>query len=160
MVAVAASGALAAAVGGVAHAESGANGAAADSPGVGSGNTVGVPVDVPVNVCGNGLHVVGLLSPVFGNTCANAAPAETAPEIPLPPSETPHPRTMPTPPPPQNPVTPPPVQREAPVAAPAPRPVRLAETGAGTETAALAGAGIAFLLAGTILYRRATPLPA
>jgi hypothetical protein len=30
-----------------------------------------VPVHVPVNVCHNTVNVIGLLNPVFGNTCVN-----------------------------------------------------------------------------------------
>ncbi|OIK24664.1 chaplin [Streptomyces malaysiense] len=56
---------------GVAAADSGANGAAANSPGFVSGNVVEVPVHVPVNVCGDSVDVIGLLNPAFGNTCAN-----------------------------------------------------------------------------------------
>ncbi|MGW2747040.1 chaplin [Streptomyces sp. NPDC001450] len=67
---VAASGAMAMAAS--AHADSTANGATADSPGVISGNTLQIPVHVPVNVCGNTVNVVGLLNPAAGNSCANA----------------------------------------------------------------------------------------
>ncbi|MFB7448791.1 chaplin [Streptomyces sp. NPDC056194] len=56
---------------GAAHADAGAQGAAVGSPGVGSGNTIQVPVHVPVNACGNTVSVVGLLNPAFGNSCAN-----------------------------------------------------------------------------------------
>ncbi|MFF5936193.1 chaplin [Streptomyces sp. NPDC012508] len=56
---------------GAAHAGSGAQGAAVGSPGVGSGNTVQLPVHAPVNVCGNTVNVVGLLNPAVGNRCAN-----------------------------------------------------------------------------------------
>ncbi|MFB6878812.1 chaplin family protein [Streptomyces sp. NPDC056323] len=49
----------------------GADGAAAHSPGVVSGNVVHVPVDVPVNVVGNTINVVGLLNPAFGNLGLN-----------------------------------------------------------------------------------------
>ncbi|MFI8823164.1 chaplin [Streptomyces sp. NPDC053431] len=56
---------------GAAHADSVAQGAAVGSPGVGSGNTVQLPVHVPVNVCGNTVNVVGLLNPAAGNSCAN-----------------------------------------------------------------------------------------
>ncbi|MEB8337078.1 chaplin [Streptomyces endophyticus] len=56
---------------GVAAADSGAQGAATNSPGVISGNTVQVPVHVPVNACGNTVDVIGLLNPTFGNTCVN-----------------------------------------------------------------------------------------
>ncbi|MFF4868993.1 chaplin [Streptomyces sp. NPDC090109] len=58
---------------GAAHADAGAQGAAVGSPGVGSGNTVQLPVHVPVNVCGNTVNVVGLLNPAFGNGCANVS---------------------------------------------------------------------------------------
>ena len=66
---VAASGAMAMAV--TAHADSTADGSAAKSPGVISGNTLQLPVHLPVNVCGNTVNVVGLLNPAAGNTCAN-----------------------------------------------------------------------------------------
>lgn len=56
---------------GAAAADSGAQGAAVNSPGVVSGNVIQVPVHVPVNVCGNTINVVGLLNPAFGNTCVN-----------------------------------------------------------------------------------------
>ncbi|MFI8825082.1 chaplin [Streptomyces sp. NPDC053431] len=46
-------------------------GAAVGSPGVGSGNVVQVPLDVPINVCGNTVNIVGLLNPTFGNHCVN-----------------------------------------------------------------------------------------
>ncbi|MEV6328095.1 chaplin [Streptomyces sp. NPDC051909] len=58
---------------GAAHADSAAQGAAVGSPGVGSGNTVQLPVHVPVNVCGNTVNVVGLLNPAAGNSCANSS---------------------------------------------------------------------------------------
>ncbi|MEV8593711.1 chaplin [Streptomyces sp. NPDC052012] len=54
-----------------AYADAGAEGAAVGSPGVISGNTVQLPVHVPVNVCGNTVNVVGLLNPAAGNTCVN-----------------------------------------------------------------------------------------
>ncbi|MFE9333547.1 chaplin [Streptomyces sp. NPDC006925] len=56
---------------GMAVADSGAQGAAVNSPGVVSGNTVQAPVHVPVNACGNTISVIGLLNPAFGNTCVN-----------------------------------------------------------------------------------------
>ncbi len=65
----AASGAMAVTV--PAYAGSGADGSTAGSPGVVSGNTVQLPVHVPVNVCGNTVNVVGLLNPAAGNSCAN-----------------------------------------------------------------------------------------
>ncbi|MYV44193.1 DUF320 domain-containing protein [Streptomyces sp. SID2888] len=67
--AAAASGALAVTF--PAHADSAANGAATGSPGLISGNTVQIPVHIPVNVCGNTASVVGLLNAAKGNICAN-----------------------------------------------------------------------------------------
>lgn len=46
-----------------------AEGTAQNSPGVLSGNLLQVPVDVPVNLCGNSVNVVGLLNPAAGNHC-------------------------------------------------------------------------------------------
>jgi LPXTG-motif cell wall-anchored protein len=54
-----------------AFADSAANGVAAGSPGVISGNAVQVPVHIPVNLCGNTVNVIGALNPAFGNSCAN-----------------------------------------------------------------------------------------
>ncbi|MFD7644270.1 chaplin [Kitasatospora sp. NPDC059795] len=69
----AATGGLLLAGAGVASAHGGAQaeGAAAGSPGVLSGNLIQIPVHVPVNVCGNTISVIGLLNPAFGNSCAN-----------------------------------------------------------------------------------------
>jgi hypothetical protein len=53
------------------HGGSHADGRATDSPGVASGNHVEVPIDVPVNVCGNSIDVVGALNPTTGNDCGN-----------------------------------------------------------------------------------------
>ncbi|MGW1890544.1 chaplin family protein [Streptomyces sp. NPDC002004] len=62
-------------------------GSTQNSPGVGSGNTVQAPVDVPVNACGNSVDVVGALNPVFGNGCANDAPVATTQQAPSQPSQ-------------------------------------------------------------------------
>ncbi|WP_328544999.1 chaplin [Streptomyces europaeiscabiei] len=71
MTVAAASGVLAAAGGGAAHADSGAQGSATNSPGVLSGNTVQAPVEAELNACGNTVNVVGLLNPAAGNKCSN-----------------------------------------------------------------------------------------
>ncbi|MFJ3024531.1 chaplin [Streptomyces tendae] len=76
--AVAASGALAVtmpACAAFASDGAGADGAAAGSPGLISGNTVQLPVHVPVDVCGNTVNVAGLLNPAAGNSCANTGEA-------------------------------------------------------------------------------------
>ncbi|MEU6992898.1 chaplin [Streptomyces sp. NPDC046465] len=62
---------MALSLGAPAFADAGASGASTGSPGVISGNTIQVPVHVPVNVCGNSIDVIGLLNPTFGNKCAN-----------------------------------------------------------------------------------------
>ncbi|GAB2691891.1 chaplin [Kitasatospora kifunensis] len=69
-----ATGSVLASTAGYAYASADASGAAVGSPGVGSGNTVQVPVDAPVNVCGNTVDVVGLLNPAYGNQCGNSSP--------------------------------------------------------------------------------------
>ncbi|MGW1134493.1 chaplin [Streptomyces griseoluteus] len=67
---------------GLALADANAGAAAVGSPGVGSGNVVQVPVNIPVNLCGNTIDVVGLLNPAFGNTCANVGGPEPVQEAP------------------------------------------------------------------------------
>ncbi|MFE0463430.1 chaplin [Kitasatospora sp. NPDC058965] len=56
---------------GAAMASAGAEGVAAHSPGVASGNAIQVPVHIPVNLCGDTVNVIGALNPAFGNTCIN-----------------------------------------------------------------------------------------
>ncbi|MER7838794.1 chaplin [Streptomyces sp. NPDC096040] len=64
-----ASGAMA--VAGPAWADSAADGSASGSPGLVSGNDIQLPVNIPVNVCGNTVDVIGLLNPAMGNRCVN-----------------------------------------------------------------------------------------
>lgn len=72
--AVVAGGGLAVAgVGGLAHADADAAGTTQGSPGLLSGNLVQLPVDVPVNACGNTVSIVGVLNPAAGNRCANGS---------------------------------------------------------------------------------------
>jgi hypothetical protein len=131
--------------GGGAHAEGGTGG----SPGVGSGNSVQIPIDIPVNACGLGVSVVGLGNPAFGNGCENDSepvPATPGPAKPVRPAKPATPVTRTIPPAPNTP--------EAQIAAPPASSEELAHTGAGVlGTAIPAGAGL--LLAGSILYRRA-----
>ncbi|MFD8417791.1 chaplin [Streptomyces sp. NPDC059466] len=69
--AAAASGALAVTM--PAYADSTAQGGTAGSPGLISGDTIQLPVHVPVNACGNTVNVVGLLNPAAGNSCADVS---------------------------------------------------------------------------------------
>lgn len=46
-----------------------AEGTAQNSPGVLSGNLLQVPVDIPLNACGNSLNVIAALNPAAGNNC-------------------------------------------------------------------------------------------
>ncbi|WP_353941717.1 chaplin [Streptomyces sp. HUAS MG91] len=66
-------GGLVAAGSGLASATDGAHacGKAVKSPGVVSGNVIQAPIDVPVNVVGNTVNVIGVLNPVFGNHGVN-----------------------------------------------------------------------------------------
>ncbi|WP_082120133.1 chaplin [Saccharothrix sp. ST-888] len=50
-----------------------ATGGAINSAGVLSGNLIQVPLDVPVNICGNTVDVIGLMNPASDNLCANAS---------------------------------------------------------------------------------------
>ncbi|WP_046494483.1 chaplin family protein [Streptomyces odonnellii] len=63
---------------------SSASAIAKGSPGVGSGNVLQAPLDIPLNACGNSANLVGVLNPAFGNGCANNPPqaAHGGPEIP------------------------------------------------------------------------------
>ncbi|MBW8737839.1 MAG: chaplin [Streptomyces turgidiscabies] len=54
-----------------AFADAEAEGFAAYSPGVFSGNVVQRPVHVQINACGNSSNFLALLTPAFGNTCIN-----------------------------------------------------------------------------------------
>ncbi|MFG3245248.1 chaplin [Streptomyces sp. NPDC048187] len=145
-----------------------ADGVTAGSPGVGSGNDAQVPVDVPVNLCGNTVDVIAALNPVFGNECENASeePPGYGEEEP-PPSTTPPGYGEEEPPPPTDEEPPPPTEEEEPPPSgeeehtpPAPQtehPPVLAETGSeGTLGAAAAGAVL--IAGGAILYRRGRAL--
>ncbi len=54
-----------------AMADAAAEGKAVGSPGVLSGNNAQVPINIPINICGNTLNLVAALNPAFGNVCIN-----------------------------------------------------------------------------------------
>ncbi|MBL1103877.1 chaplin [Streptomyces sp. 5-8] len=134
-------------------------GSAQGSPGVLSGNGIQLPVHLPVNISGNSVNVVGVGNPVFGNESVNAS--DDHPEEPKSP-------TTPSPEPPTR-VTPP-VRHLPPAthpAAPKPSPVVVRQRTAGTlahtggdAAWAAAGASVASLMGGTVLYRRFRSRPA
>ncbi|MFE0514086.1 chaplin [Streptomyces sp. NPDC058964] len=198
----AASGAMAVVV--PAYADSAADGYTADSPGLISGNTVQLPVHVPVNVCGNTVNVVGLLDPAAGNACADEGGGATGAGATSPGGATAHgdgkdspgvlsgnglqlPVHVPVnvsgnsvnvvgvgntatgntsvntpaehPPTPTPPVPPRAAHPTPPAHRPqAPAPAALAHTGTDLTAPAIAG-GAAFLITGTVLYRRFRPRP-
>ena len=123
--------------GGGAH----AGGEVAGSPGVLSGNGLQLPVDLPVNVSGNSVNVVGIGNPATGNSSVNDSgkpPVEEEPTTP--------PRT---------------VKPEKPAVpdeqwAPKPSGGALAQTGS-DELAFAIPAGATMILGGLVLYRRFRP---
>ena len=64
---------------GAASADANANGVANNSPGVLSGNVVQIPVDIPINICGNSINLIGLLNPTSGNSCSNESGSQSTP---------------------------------------------------------------------------------
>jgi hypothetical protein len=51
-----------------------AEGKAVGSPGVLSGNVIQVPLDIPINACGNSVNIlIALANPAIGNTCVNGS---------------------------------------------------------------------------------------
>ncbi|WP_385634464.1 chaplin [Streptomyces sp. SudanB5_2050] len=147
---------------------SSADGTAVGSPGVGSGNAAQVPVDVPVNLCGNTIDVIAALNPVFGNSCEqqHEEPPSYGEEEPPPPTTPPGEEEKPPPPGEEEKPPPPPAGEEEPPppageeeTPPAPQeeqPPALAETGSEAMPAA-AAAGAGLVTAGAILYRRSRP---
>jgi hypothetical protein len=49
----------------------GAVGGASDSPGLLSGNVIQIPINLPVNVCGNDVSILAALTGAAGNVCVN-----------------------------------------------------------------------------------------
>lgn len=49
----------------------GAIGVASNSPGLLSGNVIQVPINLPINICGNTVDILALLNPAEGNKCVN-----------------------------------------------------------------------------------------
>ncbi|MFD7663740.1 chaplin [Streptomyces sp. NPDC059788] len=152
-----------------AHADTSAGGRTADSPGFLSGNSVQVPVQVPLNACGNTADLVGLLNPAFGNLCADTDGFPTPPRPRLPGRQPPQPhvpgqkalesRPLPS----RRPATDSagatdsrPHGSPSGSAAVPKRHTALAKTGFGT-LGALAAAGAVLLTGGAALTRRGTP---
>jgi len=90
MVAAAAATGIVSLCGNPVYADSSADGATSESPGLLSGNTLQVPVNIPITVCGNSVDVVGVLNPAFGNSCAGRSDTPDSPTIPHTPIDSPH----------------------------------------------------------------------
>ncbi|MEU5226168.1 chaplin family protein [Streptomyces toyocaensis] len=131
-----------------------ADGRTSDSPGVGSGNQIQVPVHVPVNVCGNSVDVVGAGNATEGNDCANGGPGHEEPGQPGTPERPDTPGDEPSTPatpgdtprgnqPDTHPVTPPRADAQ------------LAQTGSEVPMGLVLPVGAGALLAGAVLYRKA-----
>ncbi|MEU2061128.1 chaplin [Streptomyces sp. NPDC013455] len=123
-----------------------AHGGTADSPGVLSGNGIQLPVDLPVNVSGNTVDVVGLGNPAFGNQSVNGPGDHPAAPPASPPATVPAPRAPGHPAP----------ARSHPAPHPRAAAPTLARTGADVTAPAVAGSA-ALLVTGAILYRRFRP---
>ncbi|WP_367401544.1 chaplin [Streptomyces xanthophaeus] len=123
-----------------------AEGRGKDSPGVLSGNGLQLPVQLPLNISGNAVSVVGVGNSSHGNTSVNGE--EPTGGKPAQPPVVEQPLT------PVVPVVPAaPVTRVTPPEAPAPQHEALAHTGADGAGYLVPGAG-ALLLGGVLLYRR------
>ncbi|MFF0538664.1 chaplin [Streptomyces coelicoflavus] len=148
-----------------AHGDSGgshAGGHATDSPGVGSGNHVEVPIDVPVNVCGNSIDVVGALNPAFGNDCDNGGGGgdhSTPPgDHETPPEKPDNPDTPDNPSGPDGDTPGDSTEHNRPGTQTVAQPgghAALAETGSDLPLGLVLPVGAGALLAGTVLYRKA-----
>ncbi|KAI1288520.1 hypothetical protein EDD11_010010 [Mortierella claussenii] len=44
-------------------------GSANHSPGLISGNAIDIPINIPINACGDTIDIIGLLNPASGNVC-------------------------------------------------------------------------------------------
>lgn len=112
-----------------------ADGRGKDSPGVLSGNGLQLPVDLPVNVSGNSVNVVGVGNSATGNSSVNGEVPSGGKPV-QPPA-----------------VKPPAVERPVTPPAPPRQTEALAHTGADAVGYLLPGGG-ALLLGGVLLYRR------
>ncbi|WP_141204122.1 chaplin [Streptomyces griseorubiginosus] len=155
------------------HGGSHAGGHTGGSPGVGSGNHVEVPIDAPVNVCGNSVDVIGIGNPAMGNDCGNGSGghhtppggSQTPPGSPEQPGSPGHPGSPEVPGPPGTPGTPhapgaPGGHGNHPGTQTVTQPLgsaQLARTGTDLPIGLAVPVGAGALLAGAVLYRKARP---
>jgi outer membrane biosynthesis protein TonB len=149
-----------------------------DSGGVLSGNLVQVPIEVPVQVCGNTINVIEVLGHAYGNLCVNKSygdddgygakddtpPAPSARKTPPPVRKATPPPTRisethrpPAPPARSSDEKPPTPHAEKPAEQPVGEPPQLAETGSETSSeamAAVSAASAALIAGGVLIYRR------
>ncbi|MDX3797404.1 chaplin, partial [Streptomyces sp. AK04-3B] len=129
-----------------------AQGAMEGSPGVVSGNGLQLAVQLPVNVSGNSVNVVGIGDPAFGNESVNTSGEKPEQPVHRPPTRHTPPEQPQQPGPKANPSAP---AVEAGTRGPEAL-SSLAHTGADATLTALAGS-TAMLLGGALLYRRFRP---
>ena len=146
-----------------------------NSTGIASGNVVRAPVNIPIDICGDSVTVLGMGNSATGNSCTTGpvlppppaglpmacppppicppTPPPPTPPTPTPPTPRPPPSTPPTPRPP-TPTPPPPLTPNPPTSMPSGTPVSLPRTGA--DVAGLAGIGTTMFLAGagTLMFTR------
>jgi hypothetical protein len=68
----AAAGGLVLAGAGIAAADQGVQGVSSNSPGIVTGDNIQVPVNAPVNLCGNTVSVAGVMNPASGSACTGS----------------------------------------------------------------------------------------
>ncbi|MBS2963287.1 chaplin, partial [Actinocrinis puniceicyclus] len=72
------------ATGGGSTSATGGSSGSSGSSGTASGDVIQIPVNIPVNVCGNQVTALDLLDSVTGSSCANGGPVDTATALPSP----------------------------------------------------------------------------
>ncbi|MGY3200705.1 chaplin [Streptomyces sp. TE5632] len=142
------------------HGGSHADGHAADSPGVLSGNQIQAPIHIPVNVCGNSVDVIGAGNAATGNDCADGDHGTPGlpgdPGTPAEPQEPGDEPSTPSAPRDETPAGPSQGNQPGPRSIAAPQAeAQLARTGSELPMGLVLPVGAGALLAGAVLYRKA-----
>lgn len=133
------------------HGGAHADGHAAESPSVLSGNRIQAPIHIPVNVCGNSVDVIGAGNAATGDDCANGDPG--TPAEPQEPGDEPGTPSAPRD---ETPAGPSHGNQPGPRSVAAPQAeAQLARTGSELPVGLALPVGAGALLAGAVLYRKA-----